>query len=123
MNMTYKAYYYLKGSGRAPVEEFAKGLKDDRKITVVIEWIETLIRSQVNLPPTFIKHVWKKVHELRIQSKYGQFRIFYFMAEQGKIILLDGYAKKTDKIPLRILEKVKFYYKDYLIHHYEKAYE
>lgn len=41
----------------------------------------------------------------------------------SKIVLLDGYTKKTKKIPLRILKRVKKYYLDYLKYGHEKPYD
>ncbi len=121
--MTYKAYYYLKSSGRAPLAEYLKGLKEKQAVSDIIFAIVRLREEKCQLPPPFIKHVWKKVYELRLQHQRSQYRIFYFIYLQGKVILLDGYTKKTNKIPRRILKRVQCYYFDYLTNQYETEFK
>ena len=124
MNFEYKAFYYLKLSGRAPLEEYFGHF--DRKgfpIAEITTCIDELIKSEGYLPAPYTKHVWGKLYELRFKALNGQQRIFYFIHTQRKIILLDGYTKKTAKIPKRILDRVKNYYFDYLKNGYEKEYE
>lgn len=123
--MTYKAYYYLKLSGRAPLAEYLDELKlKNREATSdIFSAIKMLVDEKCFLPPPFLKHIWKKVYELRIQHQKNQYRVFYFIYLPGKIILLDGYTKKTQKIPPRILRKIQLYYFDYLIHRHEKEFE
>ncbi|MFH0820452.1 MAG: type II toxin-antitoxin system RelE/ParE family toxin [Candidatus Peregrinibacteria bacterium] len=121
--MTYKAYYYLKPSGRAPLAEYLKEFKDKRTIAVIFKFIVRLISSECQLPSNFVKPVVEKIYELRICYHGNHYRIFYFIRERGKVILLDGYTKKTNKIPSRILKRVQNYYFDYLTHQYEKEFK
>ncbi len=120
--MTYKAYYYLKPSGRAPLEEYLASLRNKLLEAHMKALIDKLIERGGALPYPFIKHVWKKVYELRLAHLGLQHRIFYFIHIAGRIILLDGFTKKTPKIPRRLLKKIQSYYQNYLVYRYEKPY-
>ena len=120
--MTYKSYYYLKSSGRSPLEEYLEKIKDDRTLVAINVLIERLIDSKCQLSNNFIKPVTGKIYELRLVQKINQRRIFYFIFKNGKIILLDGYTKKSNKIPKNILKRVQNYYYDYLKNTYERIY-
>ena len=122
MNMSYKAYYYLKSNGKSPLEEYLRKIKDIRLLIAIEVLINRLIDSGCNLPSPFIKSVTEKIYELRLSRKQNQCRIFYFLVEKKKIILLGGFTKKTNKIPTRILKNIKHYYSDYLIHKNERIY-
>ncbi len=40
---------------------------------------------------------YPKLRELRIQAKGKQLRFFYFMAGRGRIVLLGGFIKRSEK--------------------------
>ena len=102
--MTYKAYYYLKSNGRAPLEEYLRTIKDTRTLIAIDGLLERLINTKCMLPNDLVKHVTEKIYELRLVQHGNQHRIFYFLFQIGKIILLDGYTKKSNKIPKHILK-------------------
>jgi phage-related protein len=52
--------------------------------------------------------------ELRIETTGNAFRIFYFMFDQNRSILLHGIKKKADKTPPKDLETALERMKDYL---------
>ncbi len=120
--MTYKAYYYLKSNGRAPLEEYLSGIKDIRTLVAIESLINRLIDSKCQLTNDIVKPVIGKIYELRLMQKVNQCRIFYFIYENGKIILLDGYTKKSNKITKNILKRVQNYYYDYLNNNHERVY-
>lgn len=100
-----------------------KEVKIFPEVVDILNHIDFLLESGANLAYPHIKPIWKKVYELRFKTIGGQQRIFYFMHTGNKIVLLDGDTKKTQKIPLRILGRVKKYYLDYLKHGHEKPYD
>lgn len=123
MNSRYTAFYYLKANGKSPLEAYFTKFKQKNELTDIKAHIHYLIDQKCNLPPPYIKHIWQKIYELRFKTIGGQQRIFYFIRTEQKVILLDGYTKKTNKIPSRILRRVKKYYIDYLNTNHEKTYE
>jgi len=120
--MAYRAYFYLRSSGRSPLADYLKSIKSVEIITAIEALIARLIDSNCSLGPPYIKPVAKKIYELRLAHYTGNYRVFYFIIQKGKIVLLDGYTKKTDKIPRRILKRIKNYYFDYLLNTYEEPY-
>jgi phage-related protein len=53
------------------------------------------------------------VFELRIQQGSDDSRIFYFFYVGSKIVLTNGFIKKTQKTPLPELARAKQYKDDY----------
>jgi phage-related protein len=86
-------------------EDFLKkqNTKVQDKIFKVIEAIETLER----VPSNYLKAMtgYKGLYEARIKLGTDIWRVFCFF-DQGKlIILLNGFAKKTQKTPKKELKK------------------
>lgn len=120
--MTYIAYYYLKQSNRSPLEEYLETIKDKPTLAKIYRLICRLIETNCNLPYEFSRPVTGKIYELRLNTGGKQHRIFYFLPEKEKIILLNGYTKKTQKIPKHILKATLNHYKNYLTFHNEKKF-
>jgi phage-related protein len=55
----------------------------------------------------------KDIFELRAKFSSDISRIFYFLYNESSFILLNGFIKKTKKIPERELEKARKYKLDY----------
>jgi DNA-binding XRE family transcriptional regulator len=51
-----------------------------------------------------VRHIEGKVWELREESQGNIFRLLYFLAPGRRIVLLHGFAKKTQRLPRRELE-------------------
>lgn len=86
-------------------EEFllAQPAKVQDKIFKVIEIIETYER----VPSTYLKSITgtKGLYEARIKLGSNIWRVFCFF-DQGKlVILLNGFAKKTQKTPKKEIDK------------------
>lgn len=109
---SYKVYYFLRGNGRAPVEEYLKSIADRRQLAATEKAIHQLQQWGVLLPEPVAKHVEGKIWELRI--RFGN-RIFYIIQDTREIILLDGCTKKRDRLEPRILNRVRDNYRQYLI--------
>jgi len=97
-------------------EEFllAQPTKVQDKIFKVIEIIETYER----VPSTYLKSITgaKGLYEARIKLGSNIWRVFCFF-DQGKlVILLNGFAKKTQKTPKKEIDKavdlMNLYYED-----------
>jgi len=117
--MAVKAYYFLKSSGRCPLEEYIRSLNLKRDAAYIHATIDKLIQHNGQLPSPYAKKVRDKVWELR--SPLGN-RVFYFIDMGREIILLDGYTKKTNRIAPRVLKRVINMYREYLIVRHRKPY-
>lgn len=113
--MSWKIVFYQTAKGRIPVWEFLEQLeRDNPKLQVkVLRNIELLEKRGVRLSHPFVKAVGDGLFELRSQFSSNISRIFYFFVAGEKIVLTNGFVKKTPKIPSSELEKAKRYKKDY----------
>lgn len=77
--------------------------KVQNKIFKIIEAIETLER----VPSNYLKHLsgTDGLYEARIQLSSNIWRVFCFFDEGKLVILLNGFAKKTQKTPKSEIEK------------------
>ena len=56
------------------------------------------------LPPKLVKHLDKKIWELRIMGKDGIVRALYVTASGQRLVILRVFAKKTQKTPAAELQ-------------------
>ena len=108
----YKIEFYEKTNGECPVFEFLKTLppkikaKIDRDIGILKEF-------NIKLRVPLVKPLGDGIFELRTQTAGFGVRTLYFFFDGQKIILTNGFIKKTDKTPTKEIEKAIEYKKDY----------
>jgi len=81
----------------------AQPVKVQDKIYKIIEAIETLER----IPANYLKFIrgTKGLYEARIQLGSDIWRVFCFFDHGKLVILLNGFAKKTQKTPRKEIDK------------------
>lgn len=104
--------YYETARGKIPVYEFLETLpmKMRGKAVRDLELLEKL-GSQIGMPHA--RYMEDGIFELRIKFGGDNSRIFYFFYSDQKIILTNGFIKKTPKTPVTELERAKRYKRDY----------
>ncbi len=104
--------YYKTSSGKMPVYEFLNNLpvKMRAKAFRGIELLEEL-GPQIKKP--YSKQVKDGIYELRIRFGSDTSRIFYFFYTGRKIILTNGFIKKTKKMTTNEFDKALRYKADY----------
>ena len=90
--------YYKLPNGDKPVEQFINSL-DLKMRTKALGSIEILAEFGNSLREPYSKAMGKGLFELRIKFASDITRIFYFFVVDNKIILTNGFVKKTQKIP------------------------
>lgn len=103
---------YQLENGKAPVEDFIRSLDAKMKAKALAQ-IELLAEYGNELREPYSKHVGDGIFELRIKFSSDISRIFYFFVVDNKIILTNGFIKKTQKTPKAELELARKYKKDY----------
>ena len=104
--------YYRLPNGRRPVEEFIDGLSDKMRgkafysLAVLAEYGNTLREP-------YSKSIGDGLFELRIKFASDITRIFYFFFVGDKIVLTNGFVKKTQKTPRSEIELARKYKADY----------
>lgn len=104
--------FYRLPNGKAPVEEFLDGLETKMRNKAVdsISLLEEF-GNRLTLPHS--RAMGDGLYELRIKFASDITRIFYFFFVDNRIILTNGFVKKTVKTPPNELKLAKKYKSDF----------
>ena len=103
---------YETQNGAIPVKVFLDKLDKQMRSRALTEL--RLLQSMGNtIREPYSKHLQEGIFELRIQAAGNISRIFYFFFVGRKIILTNGFVKKSQEIPLREIDKARKYKADY----------
>lgn len=109
----YEVLFYEKENGESPVEDFLLSL--DLKMRVkMIGLLEILEEKGNMLREPYSKHLDDGIFEIRCKVGNNITRVLYFFYYQGKIILTNGFVKKTQKTPQAEIVLAKNRRKDYI---------
>lgn len=104
--------YYSLDDGRKPVKDFIDGLEPKMRAKAIASI--SLLREYGNvLREPYSKSVGDGIFELRIKFASDISRIFYFFFVGNRIILTNGFVKKTDKTPPSEIALARKYKRDY----------
>ena len=101
--MDWVVEYYRDSKGKEPVAEFIDALSNEARAKV-FRTIKLLKNYGVLLKEPYTRQVKGKIRELRIKDRSGNIRVLYFAFTGRRVILLNGFIKKTDKTPLNEIE-------------------
>lgn len=110
--MSYAVEYYEKQDGSRPAEEFilSQDVKMRAKIFMMLEFLESK-GSELREP--YSKSLGDGIFEVRAKQGSDISRVLYFFVVGRKIILTNGFVKKTAKTPAREISRAKHYRADY----------
>lgn len=103
---------YETDDGHIPLKAFLDKLNDKHHAKALRD-LELLEVFGPALTEPQVKHLDGKLWELRTTFAGNISRIIYFMESHGRIILLNGFVKKTAKTPVGELDKAKRYMEDW----------
>ena len=104
---------YCKENGDSPVDEFIDSL--DEKMQAKILMGIALLRKNGNLlREPYTKHLMDGIFELRTKQGSDISRVLYFFVIGRKIVLTNGFIKKTAKLPKSEIDLAKKYRNSYL---------
>ena len=109
----FKIEIYKKENGEEPVKNFLYSL-DDNIVGKLINLIDLLEERGNELKEPYSKPIKNGIFELRYQNKKQPARILYFFYYEGKIILTNGFVKKTRKTPKEEIKRAERYRKDFI---------
>ena len=112
----FEIHFYRTKNGDCPIEDFLDALspKLRSKSLQTIDYLRTFGNE---LRDPFSKKIeWKNesIFELRVKPSNNIIRIFYFFCIGNRIILTNGFVKKTQKTPKKEIGKAIKLKKDYL---------
>lgn len=110
--MTWTIEYYETESGKIPAYDFIHNLPIKMR-TKAFQELKLLqeLGTKITLP--YARPMQNGLYELRVQFASDISRIFYFFYVGNKIILTNGFVKKTQKTPRNEIEKALQYKQDY----------
>lgn len=107
--MTYnlKIRFYLKSSGRSPVEEFVQACSAEVRQNFV-DAVNLLSEGAVLSMPLSrnLSSIHPGLHELRMKDGSGPVRVFYYIKKREAIYILHAFKKKTQELPKTEIEIV-----------------
>jgi phage-related protein len=85
------------------------------KVRKKIIWTLKIVEELERIPEVYFKHMegTDGIYEIRIQSGGNIFRVFSFFDNNNLIIIGNGFQKKTQKTPLREIERANKIKKEY----------
>lgn len=109
----FEVQFYEKANGECPVEQFLNAL--DVKMRVKLVMILKVLQEKGNqLREPYSKHLEDGIFEIRGKVGSDISRVLYFFYYDRKIIVTNGFIKKTQKTPNREIQLAKAYRKDFL---------
>lgn len=109
----FEVLFYKDEKGAHPAKDFLLSL--DTKMRAKITSLIVLLEENGNeLREPYSKHLADGIFELRAIQGSDIARVLYFFYYGRKIILTNGFLKKTKKTPYREIEKAKKYRDDFI---------
>jgi phage-related protein len=89
--------------------------EQDEVVQRKIDWTILLIKRTKVVPDKFMKKLKRTdgLWEIRVSANKGIFRIFCFFDKGDLIVLINGFKKKTQKTPTRIIKAAERLKKEY----------
>ena len=109
----FEVEFYETTDGDMPAKDFLISL-DNKMRAKMASMISLLQENGYNLREPYSKHLSEGIFELRAKVGSDITRVMYFFYIDRRVILTNGFVKKTKKTPLKELEKAKKYRQDYL---------
>ncbi len=111
--MEFEVIPYDKPDGRYPVYELIEELPE-KLYAKTLRDLE-LLATGGNLPQgELVKHLDDGIFEMRTRHSSNIVRVLYFFMVGKKIILTNGFVKKTQKTPRKEIDLAKKYREEYL---------
>lgn len=109
----FQVEFYTKENGDKPAKEFIINL-DDKMKAKMLGLINILEENGNRLGEPYTKHLEEGIFEIRCKVGSDISRVLYFFYYNRRIILTNGFIKKTQKTPKQELRLAKSYQKDFL---------
>lgn len=100
---------FFEDKDKCPVKDFLESIVDDKLKAKTLRNIVELSIEGSNARPPLSSYVDDGIFELRTKQSSNIDRIFYFFIFGNKIILTNGYIKKSQKLDKKEFEKAKRY--------------
>lgn len=111
--MKFNVIAYEKANGEIPIEDFFDSLNPKMRAKV-FGLLSILQEKGSMLREPYSKHLEDGIFELRCKFGTDITRVLYFFYYDGKIVLTNGFVKKTQKISREEIQVAKDRRKDFI---------
>ena len=109
----FEIVFYDKPDGSEPAKEFLLSL-DNKMRAKIVMLIKLLSENGSELQEPYSKHLTDGIFELRAKVGSDISRVLYFFVIGRRIVLTNGFIKKTQKTPKSEIELAKKYRNEFL---------
>ena len=109
----FEIVFYDKPDGSEPVKEFLLSV-DDKMRARLLRTIDLLAQNGTALRMPYSEHLVDGIFKIRAKSGSNISRVLYFFVIGRKIVLTNGFVKKTQKTPKNEIELAKKYRNEFL---------
>ena len=109
----FKVEFYEKENGEEPAKDFLFS-QNNKMRAKLVGLIDILGQYGNLLREPYSKHLEDGIFEIRGKVGTDITRILYFFYYEGRIILTNGFVKKTQQTPKQQIKIAKQYRKDFL---------
>jgi phage-related protein len=96
------AYFYRSDNGREPVREWLKGLQPEDRKAIGEDIKDVEFSWPIGMP--LVRPLGRGFWEVRSSLPRGRIARVIFCVEQGRMILLHGFIKRTQQTPQHDLD-------------------
>lgn len=110
---SFEVIFYEKEDGTEPAKSFISEL-DEKMRAKMLRTIVLLANNGPELREPYSKALGDGIFELRVKFGSDISRVLYFFIFDRRIVLTNGFIKKTPKTPAVEIERAKYYRADFL---------
>lgn len=109
----FEVEFYKKEDGTKPAKDFIFSLEPKMKAKM-LDMLQVLEENGNTLREPFSKSLGNGIFELRCKFSSDITRVLYFFYDKGRIIVTNGFVKKTQKTPRKAIDLAEKYRQDFL---------
>jgi phage-related protein len=119
-NYIMEIVFYRKESGRSPIEDFIAKLNDQERIEIAAH-LDALRQLGLEARRPLVDYLEDGIYELRIRVVKKQIRVLYFFVQRDKIVVTDGFVKKSKNPYPKEIKKAKRFREDFTRRFYKEV--
>lgn len=109
----YVIEFYSSENGVKPAQDFLDIL-DSKMLAKIFKITDLLEKFGSNVRMPYSEYLEDGIYEIRTKQGNNITRVLYFFVNGRKIILTNGFVKKTQKTPRKEIDRAKKYRDDYM---------